>query len=390
MKFAPITDRLMNLGSDKWTLHFRTRELKAKGEPVIELTIGEPDLTPDRELLEALVSSLYSGRIKYSYGRGEPDTLEAIAKKYTKARGYQVDVENVICFPGTQTAIFTTILGLTEENDSILVGDPYYATYEGLIASTGAKRISVPLKQEHGFRMQASDLEREIREDSRLLLLNNPNNPTGSVLSKEEIQDICRVCEKHDLWILADEVYENLVYEGEFYSPLMEENYRDRIISVASVSKTYGVPGFRSGWAVGPKEFCSHLVPLAETMLFGGVPFIADATAFALNSTSDFVDRMGSSYFHRAKLIVEALAPSNKIKPFLPSSGMFILIDVTGTGMDGEVFAWKLLETEKVAVMPGNSFGKNAASFIRVSLTVEDDLLVEACHRIRSFVQTYG
>lgn len=387
MHYAPITDRLMKLGSDKWKLHFHTRKLKELGEPVIELTIGEPDLPPDKEVLDALTTSLYSGRTKYSYGRGEPETLKAIADKYTKTRGYRVDVENVIYFPGTQTAIFTSLLGLTDGQSSILVGDPYYATYEGLIASTGAKRISVPLKQEHGFRMQAYDLENAIREDSRLLLLNNPNNPTGSVLTKQEVQDICRVCEKHDLWILADEVYENLVYEGEFYSPLMEAKYRDRIISVASVSKTYGVPGFRSGWVVGPKEFCNRVVGLAETMLFGGVPFIADATAFALNSSSDFVNRMGKSYAHRAKLIKDVLSPSNKIIPFSPSAGMFFLIDVSGTGMDGEEFAWKLLDTKSVAVMPGNSFGSNAASFVRLSLTVDDELLVEACKRIKSFVQ---
>ncbi len=386
MKYAPITDRLMKLGSDKWKLHFHTRKLKQLGKPVIELTIGEPDLPPDKEVLDALVSSLNAGRTKYSYGRGEPNTLKAIADKYTKTRGYPVDEENVIYFPGTQTAIFATLLGLVDQNDSILVGDPYYATYEGLIASTGARRISVPLKKEHGFRMQAFDLEKEICEDSRLLLLNNPNNPTGSVLTRKEVQEICRVCEKHDLWILADEVYDNLVYEGEFYSPLMEENYRDRVISVASVSKTYGVPGFRSGWAVGPKEFCSRLVSVAETMLFGGVPFIADATAFALNSSSDFVDRMGKSYSRRAKLIVDALSPSNKIIPFSPKAGMFLLIDVTGTGMNGEEFAWNLLEDKQVAVMPGNSFGNNAASMVRVSLTVEDELLAEACKRIRSFV----
>ena len=387
MRYAPITDRLMKLGSEKWKLHFETRRLKALGEPVIELTIGEPDLPPDRAILEALVSALYSGRTKYSYGRGEPDTLKAIADKYTKSRGYSVNEENVIYFPGTQTAIFATLLGLVGQQDSVLVGDPYYATYEGLIAATGAKRLSVPLRQEHGFRMQAADLEREIRDDSRLLLLNNPNNPTGSVLSRSEVQAICRVCEKYNLWILADEVYENLVYKGEFYSPLSEENYRNRVISVASVSKTYGVPGVRSGWVVGPEEFCKKLIALAETMLFGGVPFIADATAFALNSSSDFVDRMGASYVHRAKLIVDALAPSPQINPFLPSSGMFLLIDVAGTGMEGEEFAWKLLKNKKVAVMPGNSFGSNATSFIRVSLTVEDALLMEACKRINSFVK---
>ena len=387
MNYAPITDRLMKLGSDKWQLHFHARELKARGEPVIELTIGEPDLPPDKEVLDALSRALYSGRTKYSYGRGEPDTLRAIADKYTKTRGYKVTEENVIYFPGTQTAIFATLLGLTSSLDSVLVGDPYYATYEGLIAATGAKRISVPLKKKHGFRMQAADLEKAIREDSRLLLLNNPNNPTGSVLSKQEVLDICHICAKYDLWILADEVYDNLIYEGKFYSPMSEAKYRDRVISVASVSKTYGVPGFRSGWVVGPKEFCRRLVPLAETMLFGGVPFIADATAFALNSSSDFVDRMGRSYAHRARLIKNALASSNKITPYSPSAGMFFLIDVAGTGMDGEEFAWKLLEASKVAVMPGNSFGSNATSFVRISLTVEDELLEEACRRIRSFVQ---
>jgi len=381
MRYASITDRLANLGSEKWAVHAAARRMAAKGRPIIELTIGEPDVPPDATLLAEAVRSMHAGRYRYSNGRGEPSVVDALVRKYTGRRA-GVTAGNVLCFPGTQTALFAVMLGLVEAGDAVLVGDPLYATYEGVIRATGAERVAVPLRPENGFHMQAADLEAAITPRCRVLLLNTPHNPTGAVLTAEEIAALGAVCRKHDLWIVCDEVYEQLVFGGAFASPFDDPALAERTVVVSSISKSHAAPGFRSGWAVGPTEFCTRLLSVSETMLFGGQPFIADMTALALDTQVGTAAAMRASYGARAARFAAALSRAPGLAPLPPEAGMFILVDVSGTGMSGEDFAWALLNEEGVAVMPGSSFGREAEGFIRLSLTVPDAHIDEACRRI--------
>ena len=381
MRYASITDRLANLGSEKWAIHAEARRMKAAGAPVIELTIGEPDVAPDPTLLAEAVRAMHAGRYRYSNGRGEPAIVGALVRKYQKRRS-DVTAENVLCFPGTQTALFAVMLGLVEAGDGVLVGDPLYATYEGVIRSTGAERIAVPLRPEHGFHMKAADLEAAITPECRVLLLNTPHNPTGAVLTAEEIAEIGAVCRKHDLWIVCDEVYEQLVFNATFASPFDNPDLAERTIVVSSISKSHAAPGFRSGWAIGPAEFCTRLLSVSETMLFGGQPFIADMTAYALDNPIATAATMRRSYKARAARFADALSRAPGLLPLPPEAGMFIVVDVAGTGLSGEDFAWALLREELVAVMPGSSFGDQAEDYIRLSLTVPDAHIDEACRRI--------
>jgi arginine:pyruvate transaminase len=381
MRYASITSRLTGLGSGKWAVHAEARNMIHTGIPVIELTIGEPDVAPDQRLLDECARAMYAGRTRYSNGRGEPQVVAALVEKYRKRRA-DVTAENVLCFPGTQTALFAVMLGLVEAGDVVLTGDPLYATYEGVIASTGATLRTVPLHPERRFHLQADDLEAAITPETRVLLLNNPHNPSGAVLSQEEVAAIGEVCRKHDLWIVCDEVYEQLIFDKQFFSPFNDPALAERTISVSSISKSHAAPGFRSGWAVGPAEFCERLLPVSETMLFGGQPFIADMTAMALTQHFDTAEVMKANYFRRANIVATELKGSNTISPLMPEGGMFILLDVSGSGMAGEDFAWKLLDEKHVAVMPGSSFGAEARDFIRLSLTVPDADLKIAVDRI--------
>ena len=390
MRYASITERLSDLGSEKWAIHLRARALAAAGADVLELTIGEPDIDPDPALLEECRRAMYAGRTRYSSGRGEASVVNALAKKYAARTGRAVGAENVLCFPGTQTALFAVMLGLVETGDSVLVGDPLYATYDGVVRATGAERVSVPLYAENGFRMRPEDLEAAITPSCRALLLNNPHNPTGAVLSGEEIAAIGEICRQYDISIVSDEVYEDLIFDGVFASPFDDERLADRTVVVSSISKSHAAPGFRSGWAVGPVDFCNKLLPLSETMLFGGQPFIADMTAYALTNPSKTAAIMREAYLRRATLIAASLAETEGVKPIMPEAGMFMLLDVDDNGMSGEEFAWSLLEDQRVAVMPGSSFGDQAGRFVRLSLTVPDGVLGEACKRIDAFCRRVG
>lgn len=381
MRYASITDRLADLGSGRWALHIAARRMKTEGEPIIELTIGEPDLPPHQELLDECARAMYAGRTRYSNGRGEPAVLKALVDKYSARRPGVTD-KNFLCFPGTQSALYAVMTGLVEAGDGVLVGDPLYATYEGVIASTGAHLIPVPLRPENRFHLQAADLERAITPEARVLLLNTPHNPTGAVLTAAEISAIGAICRKHDLWIVCDEVYEQLIFGADFASPFDMPELAERTIVVSSISKSHAAPGFRSGWAAGPEEFCARLLPVSETMLFGVQPFIADMAALALSKPFETASIMKANYSRRAAIIEKTLSGSNLLKPMMPEGGMFVVVDVTGTGLNGEAYAWELLRKEKVAVMPGSSFGHQAAGFIRISLTVPDDVLEEAVNRM--------
>ncbi|WP_454747950.1 pyridoxal phosphate-dependent aminotransferase [Ciceribacter selenitireducens] len=381
MRYAAITERLADLGSGKWAIHLEARRKAAEGIPVIELTIGEPDIRPDPALLDECARAMYAGRTRYSNGRGEPSVVNALVEKYSKRRS-DVTARNVLCFPGTQTALFTVMLGLLDRDDEVLVGDPYYATYEGVIAASGARMAPVPLHPEKKFHLQAEDLARAVTPRSRVVLLNTPHNPTGAVLSAEEIAAIGEVCRKHDLWIVCDEVYEELIFDSAFASPFDDPALAERTIVVSSISKSHAAPGFRSGWAIGPAEFCDRLLPVSETMLFGVQPFIADMTALALTQPFDTATVMRANYERRARLLADVLEREGTLKPMMPEGGMFIVVDVTGTGLAGQDFAHRLLEDKHVAVMPGASFGEQAANFIRVSLTVDDEQLAVAAGRM--------
>lgn len=379
MRFASVTDRLAGLGSDKWAVHMRAREMKHAGAEIIELTIGEPDIPTPTDMIDVAESAMRSGRTGYSNGRGEPAVLAELSKKYTARTGRQINPDNIMCFPGTQTALSLVMLGLAEEGDEIITGDPLYATYDGVVRATGATRVSVPLRPEKGFRMQASDLEKVITPNAKVLLLNTPHNPTGAVLSEKEVAEIGEVCRKHNLWIVSDEVYELLIFDGKFASPLDRPELADRTVAVASISKSHAAPGFRSGWCVGPKEFTQKLLPLSESILFGVQPFIADMTAYALSQPAAAAAIMKANFLHRAQMISERLDGVAGIFAKPPQAGMFILVDIRATGLSGQDFAMRLLEEELVAVMPGESFGENLSGYLRLSLSVAEDKIDAAC-----------
>jgi arginine:pyruvate transaminase len=386
MRYASITERLAGLGGAKWEIHAMARAMVATGQEVLSLTIGEPDVPPPPELLDRMRQSVDGGRFAYSNGRGEPGLLAALSARYTKRSGRPIGPNQIMAFPGTQTALYAVLTGLVGPGDEVLVGDPMYATYEAVIAAHGAAAVPVPLRPEHGFRMQAADVEARITPASRVLFLNTPHNPTGAVLSADDIRALGRVARQHDLWILSDEVYEELIFgDGSFASPLDQADLAERTVVVSSISKSHAAPGFRSGWAVGPGEFTARLLPVSETMLFGNQPFIADMTALAVSKPSSVARGMAERYARRAALIREALHGQNALHVHEPGAGMFSVVDIRATGLSGEDFARNLLLEERVAVMPGESFGPALNGWLRLSLTRPDDEIIEACRRIAAF-----
>ncbi|WP_069300589.1 pyridoxal phosphate-dependent aminotransferase [Neptunicoccus sediminis] len=383
MKLAAITDRLAGLGGAKWEIHALARRLSAQGRDIIELTIGEPDVPTPDVLVSAAIDALGQHRTGYSSGEGEPGLRAALADRYSMRNGREITADQIMCFPGTQTSLYAIFTGIGESGDEVLVGDPMYATYEGVIRASGATMVPVPLRPENGFRMQAADIESRITPNTRAIFLNTPHNPTGSILTAEDITAIGALAKKHDLWIISDEVYEDLIFDGsDFTSPLSFPDLADRVIVASSISKSHAAPGFRSGWLVGPEAFTAALLPLAETMLFGNQPFIADMTEKAVRDGSTVAKGMCERFSKRAALLERRLSAESDLLVHRPDAGMFALINVASTGMSGLDYAKHLLEHGNVAVMPGSSFGDSLKDWVRVALTVDDTAFDTACDRI--------
>ncbi len=385
MRYASVTERLAGLGGAKWALHAQARAMKAAGADIIELTIGEPDVPTPPEFIAAAQASMAAGRTGYSNGRGEPALVAALAARYSARRGRKIGPDQVMCLPGTQTTLYAILRTIAEAGDEVLIGDPMYATYEGIIAQSGARIVPVPLRPEHGFRMQVEDVAARITPASRVLFLNTPHNPTGAVLRADDIAALGALAALHDLWIVSDEVYEDMIFPGvTFASPLDDPDLVERVIAACSISKSHAAPGFRSGWCIGPAEFCARLLPLSETMLFGSQPFIADMTALAVSEPSPVAEGMAIRFARRAALIADQLDGVAALRVHRPEAGMFTLIDVRATGLSGAAFAEGLLACKQVAVMPGESFGAGLNGWIRLSLTQPDDRTAEAAARIAS------
>ena len=382
MRVSSILDRVSGLGSDKWRVHIRARQMIARGEAVILLTIGEPDQPTPAELIAATHHALQAGRTGYSSGRGEATVLRALAERYSARTGRSIGSDQFIWVPGTQSALYLLLTALVETGDQVLVPDPCYATYHGLVRATGAQIVPVALRASEGFRLQAADVARAVTPATRVIFLNSPHNPTGAVLTREDIRAIGAVARAHDLWIVSDEVYESLVFAGPFASPFDEADLADRTVVASSLSKSHAAPGFRAGWCAGSPDFIRRLLPLAETMLFGAQPFIADMAVEALSREFTITSQMRDSYARRARLLADALAGVPGLQVHPPQAGMFVMLSVHGLGLDGEAFALRLLDEERVAVMPGSAFGEAAAGMVRVSLTVPDAALAQACTRI--------
>lgn len=372
MQYGDITERLANLGGDKWAVHLKALKMKAEGADVVIASIGEPEISPSPTLVQGCQEALTAGRVGYSNGQGEENLLRVLAEQYSARSGRPITPANLMTVPGTQTALYLTMMGLLNPGDEVLVGDPFYVSYEGVVAAPGGRFMPVPMSAENGFRLQAADIARHITPRSRAILLTTPHNPTGSVLRPDDIRAIGDLARQHDLWIISDEVYAELVFDGAFTSPLDFPDLADRSIVVSSISKSHAAPGFRSGWIVAPEEFVSRVLPLSETILFGNQPFIADATEAALRAPNTTAQAMRVSYRRRAQMLVDGLANLPEVRVSLPDAGMFVMLDIRDTGRSGEAFAEELLAREAVSVLPGEVFGAQGAGFVRISLTITD------------------
>jgi arginine:pyruvate transaminase len=376
-------------GSDGWELFYRARAMVARGEPVIELTIGEHDIRTDPAILEAMDASAKGGHTGYAVVPGIDSLRDTVASRVSERTGVPTTRANVMITPGGQAALFAAHHATCDEGSRALFIDPYYATYPGTIRGVGAVPVPVAAHPEHAFQPRAKDIA-EKAQGAKSLLINTPNNPTGVVYSRETLDGIARVCIDNDLWLISDEVYDTQVWEGEHLSPRALPNMAKRTMVVGSMSKSHAMTGSRCGWIVGPEAAISHLINLATHTTYGVPGYIQDAAVFALTAGDELERRIAEPFRRRRALAQEIVANHNSIGLVPAQGAMYCMLDIRATGLSGLEFADALLVTEKIAVMPGESFGSAAAGHVRVALTVDDERLADALKRVCALAESFA
>jgi len=375
-------------GKDGWEVHFTGWARKLAGEDIIMLSVGDHDFDTPSETVEACVRAVRGGHHHYTQLPGIPALREAMAKVSTRCTGVPTTAEQVIATPGGQAALYAAVQAVLDPGDHAVVVAPYYATYPGTFRAAGADFTVVETVAEDGFQPRASAIEKALTPKTRAILLNTPNNPTGAVYSRASLEAIADICRRHDLWLLSDEVYWTLG-SGEHVSPRALDGMAERTLVINSMSKSHGMTGWRIGWLTGPAELITLLVSLNLVSTYGINDFVSRAAIEALEKDYG-VERIASLYAGRRQVFLDAIRGINNVVVRGSEGGMYVMLDVRAIEPDSEKFAWNLLASEKVTVMPGASFGEAAEGHIRIALTQPDDVLREAASRLRRFAASYG
>ncbi|MGA0121862.1 MAG: pyridoxal phosphate-dependent aminotransferase [Gaiellales bacterium] len=383
--YSPLSLRLSDEPDPAWRVHQLALERVAAGEDVIVLSIGEPDSPPPAAVLAEVEASIARGRTRYAEARGEDAVIAAICAYASEQAGREITPAMVNFFPGAQTAMFGMLMTIVGPGDRLILPEPFYAPYTQVLRSSGVAVDHVALRPEDAFHPRVEEIAAAVRPETRAVVLTHPHNPTGAMLDRAELQAIADVCRERDLWLLADEVYGEFAYAGDFTSVLALEGVEDRVVSLGTLSKSYAMTGFRHGWAVSPPELGARAGVLLEAMLFGCVQFIQDAGAVALADGGAFPRAQRETYLRRLDRVLAELEGSAMAIPRRPEAGMFVMLDIRPTGLEAEEFALRLLDAERVSVLPTHTFGPSGAGHVRLSLGMDDELLVEATRRIRRF-----
>lgn len=369
-------------GDDGWGVYYRARAMAAAGAPVINLTIGDHDAPTPGPILDAMASSAAGGNTGYAPVPGSEALRQAIASRATARTGVRTGPENVLVTAGGQAALFAAHIALLDPGDAALMIDPYYATYPGTIRAASARPVPVLADAAEGFQPDAAVLDRAAKgSGARSLLINTPNNPTGAVYAAETLTGIAAVAAQHGLWVIADEVYESQVWEGQHHSIRALPGMAEQSLVVGSFSKSHRMTGARIGWIIGPEPAIAAMAELATNTTYGVAGFVQDAALAALEAGPALEADVAETYRSRRQSALSAL---NGLTVRPCQGGMFLMLDVSASGESGQGFAARLLDEAGVAVMPGESFGMGAAGHVRIALTVAEPLLLEALARLRT------
>jgi aspartate/methionine/tyrosine aminotransferase len=364
------------------------RRVQAKGRTLVSLMRGEPDFRTPAHIADAAVEALRAGRTGYPDNRGELTFREAVAQKMAREQQGSYDPgTEILATTGATLGLFCALGAILDDGDEVLLPDPIYDAYRSPIALAGGTPVFVRAPIESGrFTLTAEALERAVTPATRVLLLNTPWNPVGTVFTRAELEAIAGVVERHDLVLISDEIYETILFDGHRHvSPAsLSPQMRDRTIVCNSLSKTYAMPGWRVGYCAAPAPVIQAMFLVLQQASRGPATFIQDAAVVALTGSQDAVETMRREYAARLRQVVAALAGIPRVRVLTPEGGFFAMVDVRETGLASNAVRLRLLEDHGVVVAHGSAYGEGGEGTLRVSFASGGDNLARGLERLRT------
>lgn len=379
------TERVTRLESEgAFVVLAKARQMEAQGKKIIHLQIGEPDFNTPANITDAAIKALRSGETHYAASGGIMPAREAVAAYANKTRGLKVSAENCVIMPGAKPVIYCAMIALINEGDEIIVPNPGYPTYRSLTRFFGATPVPVRLHEENDFRFSIDEFRKLITPRTRMVILNSPQNPTGGILTWEDLEAVYELAHKHDLWVMSDEIYSRIVYDAEFRSIASIPGAVDRTVIVDGMSKTYAMTGWRLGYGVMPKKLADYMFTLAINNFSSTATFAQYGLIEALNGPQVEIDKMVAEFRRRRDVIVDGLNSIEGVSCLRPEGAFYVFPNITGTGLHSKEFADRMLEQAGVACLSGTSFGEFGEGYVRCSYANSVENIREALGKMKS------
>jgi aspartate aminotransferase len=380
-----LASRMQRLGTETaFEVLVRARALEAQGREVIHLEIGEPDFDTPPNVSAAGVAAIHEGWTHYGPASGQPDLRQAISSYLNRSRGTSYQPENIVVTPGGKPIMFFLILALLEEGDEAIFPDPGFPIYRSMIDFVGAKAVPLPIREENDFRLDVAELATRITPRTKFLIINSPANPTGGVLTQDDLRAIAELAVANDLFVLADEIYSEIIYDGEHHSIATFPGMAERTAILDGFSKTYAMTGWRLGYGAMPEWLAEHVSRLMVNSVSCTASLVQRAGLEALTGPQDAVRDMISAFRRRRDLMVEGLNAISGISCRKPAGAFYVFPNITGTGMNSKEFADLLLKEFGVAAIAGTSFGDQGEGYLRLSYANSEENLAKALTRIEA------
>ena len=384
-KLSELSNRID--GQPMFKLLDKVKKLELEGKNIIHFEIGDPDFETPKNISDAGINAIKNGFTHYVSSFGLTEFRHKICETTEKSRGFKPNLDQVLVTPGANIAIFYAISCVANPGEEVIVPDPGFPTYYSTIKMCNVKAIRVPLLESNKFRMNPKDIEDSITEKTRMIIINSPQNPTGSVMTNDEIKMTYEIAQKHDLYLYSDEIYARMVYKDSvFNSPSVYDKCKERTIISNGFSKAFAMTGWRLGAVIGPSNVIEKMRLLLETTSSCVPPFIQKAGIEAIEGDQTLQKNMYLEYEKRRDLIVNGINSITGLDCISPGGAFYVFVNIKKTGMTSESFCDYLLEDSGVAILPGTSFGEFGEGFVRICYAVDQDEIKNALERIKKSI----